>query len=70
MSDTTPVDEKAAVALLNSALALVESDRIRAWAQSPHNGPLWLEEARGRVLAGKTDPVRFATIIVVLAMGA
>jgi len=56
---------------LDAALAKVESKSIRAWAQSDHNRPLWLNLA-GNTLqkhgdAASTDG--FAAFVVLSALG-
>ena len=59
-----------ALALLNEALAKVESKSIREWASSGHNRPLWLEIAQLYVNKGKPDAADWLTIdIVTNAMG-
>lgn len=55
-----------ATKVLNQALELIESDSIRAWAQTPHNKPIFVEMISTKEA---TDPVRFAGLIVALAVG-
>lgn len=52
--------------LFKQALTHVESDSIRAWANSADNRPIWIKIA---AKAGHADPVRFAAFIVATAMG-
>lgn len=59
------------VELLEVALAKVESDSIRAWANSDHNRPVWEKIAQTAVdnKGDDVDPVAFSTYIVCEAMG-
>lgn len=56
--------------LFEQALAKVESESIRQWAQTEHNRPIWIKLAE-LALAKKPDasPDRFSTLIVCSAMG-
>lgn len=57
--------------LFVAALTHVESAGIREWATSPTSRPLFVELA-GKAIEKKgptSDPVRFATYIVCLAIG-
>ena len=58
-----------AVALLSEALKRVQSDSVRAWAQSERNAPIWLKAAGQAVARGKVCPDMFAAWIVAEAMG-
>lgn len=55
--------------LFSDALCYVESKSIREWAQSPHNGPIWLEICQTDINNGRRDPQRMATYIVAEAIG-
>lgn len=55
--------------LLDKALALVESESIRKWAQSEHNMPIWLEICENSIGNHKADPRLLAIYIVTEAMG-
>jgi hypothetical protein len=61
--------------LLRKALSHVESQSIRAWAESDHNRPLLLQIAERAVKhaadAGKPEPdaLNFATFIMCQAIG-
>lgn len=55
--------------LFSQALSHVESKSIRAWAQGPKNGKVFLRLAQDRVKQGRTCPIEFGTKIVALAMG-
>jgi vacuolar-type H+-ATPase subunit B/Vma2 len=57
-------------ALLDAALTQVESQKIRAWATSDHNGPIWLKIAENAVKNGRTDVHAFTAYIVCVAIGA
>jgi hypothetical protein len=56
------------MAYLEAALAKVDSQSVRDWAQTPHNLPLWLKIAE-RELGRGTDVHVFAGHIVAQAMG-
>lgn len=60
--------------LFDGALSRVESASIRAWAQTSHNQPIWLQLAASALAkAAQTgsapDPSRFAAFIVASAIG-
>lgn len=59
-----------AAQLLDAALAHVESDSIRAWATRQRD--VWLRIAQGSLDKnnGDVDPCRFASYILLTAMGA
>lgn len=61
--------EQDAKAFFETALTHVESARIRAWATSEHNRPLFEEEALQRLQKGRSDALQFATSILCLAIG-
>jgi hypothetical protein len=54
---------------LKEALTHVESESIRTWVQTDHNLPLWTQMAANAVQVG-TEPLRFASYIVCVAIGA
>lgn len=57
--------------LLQDALGLVESDRIRQWAETEHNRPIWIKLADLAIQKqnGKPDVSRFSTFIIASAIG-
>lgn len=55
--------------LFDASLKLVESKSIRAWAQSNHNKPLWLEICATAVKNGRKDAAAMAAYMVALAIG-
>ena len=57
--------------LLTAALAMVESESIRAWATTAHNRPLWLEIASRRAAKGgrQADVTALSTYITCQAIG-
>jgi hypothetical protein len=56
--------------LFTTALTHVESASIRKWAESERNRPIWLELATAALKKNpSSDPIRFATFIVLKAMG-
>lgn len=66
---TTAVTTPAA--LLDAAVALIESKSIRAWASSPQNRPVLLDHCKS-ILAksgGSYEPLRYSTWLVCTAMG-
>jgi hypothetical protein len=56
------------MAYLEAALAKVDSQSVREWAQTPHNLSPWLKMAE-RALAKGTDVHVFAAYIVAQAIG-
>lgn len=64
-----PSTQAGALAFFKAALAFVESPRIRAWATIEHNKPLFVEEARLRIKAGRYDVHSLATCVVSHAIG-
>lgn len=58
--------------LLDAALSKVESESIRAWANTPHNRPIWLEIAGKAIVKhnGNPDVSMFTAYIVCTAIGA
>ena len=69
MSNTYRATKTGARKLFTDALSHVESARIRAWATSEHNRPIWEGEALARIRAGRLDPITLATSIVSHAIG-
>lgn len=55
--------------LLESALATITSESIKAWATSAHNRPVWIRYAQATIDNGKADPVKLATLILCNAIG-
>jgi hypothetical protein len=55
--------------LLNQALQGVESNSIRAWVQTDHNLPLWLQYAEDMLEHEQADPARLTLAIVCEAIG-
>jgi hypothetical protein len=56
--------------LFEQALAKVESESIRQWANSERNRPVWIKLAGLAVTNQKNpDPVRFSALIVSTAIG-
>jgi len=55
--------------LLTDALARVESESVKAWAQTAQNGPLFLKMAENAIKRNEADPDRFAAFIVCCALG-
>jgi hypothetical protein len=62
--------------LFNAALDKVESKRIRDWATSPHNYPIWLKIAENAIrvppqnqIFAAPDPSWLAAFIVATAIG-
>lgn len=57
--------------LFEQALAKVESDSIRQWAETEHNKPLWLKMAQGAIEKhnGQPDVSLFSALIVSTAIG-
>lgn len=57
--------------LFQQALAKVESDSIRQWAETEHNRPIWLQLAELAIQKqnGKPDVYRFSAAIVASAIG-
>jgi len=53
----------------NDTLGHIESKSIREWASSEHNKPIILKMAASARNNG-SDPVRFATYLVCIAIGA
>lgn len=64
-----PTTKRGAAKFLNAALRMVESKRIRAWAKSEHNRPVWEGEALRWLRMGRRDITRFSTIILAEAIG-
>jgi hypothetical protein len=64
-----PATQAGARAFFEAALALVESPKIRAWATTEHNKPLFVEEARLRLKKGRDDVHSLATCVVSHAIG-
>lgn len=63
---------KRANELFSKALERVQSESIRKWATSAHNGPLWLKISEDAIKKGDrlNDPDWFAAYIVSVAIGA
>jgi ABC-type metal ion transport system substrate-binding protein len=59
------------IELLEAALTHVESESIRAWANSDHNRPVWEKIAQQAVdnKGDDVDPITFSTYILCEAMG-
>lgn len=57
--------------LFQAALAKVDSEKIREWANSAHNRPLWIRAANAAILKhnGQPDVSFFAGWIVAEAIG-
>lgn len=55
--------------LFEASILEIESKSIRAWAQTDHNKPLWMEICREAVKNQKQDPFNMAAYMVAVAMG-
>lgn len=55
--------------LFDAALARIESESIKAWANSARNRPVWLRYATAGLETGKLDACKLATIILCNAIG-
>ncbi len=56
--------------LFEQALAKVESESIRQWANSERNRPIWIKFAQRAILNQKEpDVFRFSALIVSTAIG-
>jgi hypothetical protein len=64
----TKATKKEVRAYVTTALEAIESKSIREWATTKHNAPLIEKLALGALNHG-TEPKRFATYLVCVAMG-
>lgn len=55
--------------LFEASLNKVESKSIRAWAQTDHNKPLWLDICQNALNNKKSDPSAMAAYMVAVAIG-
>jgi hypothetical protein len=55
--------------LFEASLAKVESKSIKAWVQTDHNKPLWLEICKNAIGNKKSDPCAMAAYMVAVAIG-
>jgi len=57
-------------ALLTAAIALIESDSIRAWANGQRHAFLYIAKSWRKHNSSRNDPTAFATYITAVALGA